>query len=107
MTRRIDPLRIEALKLLGRVLLEKAGLRIEHRDAGLDAGLHIVVEQAVRIAGVVFEHRDAIAVETVQAGLGADPDLALAVQDDARDGLLRQPLFDAQVLEPQAERRRL
>ena len=66
--------------------------------------LYVVVEQAVRVAGIVLEDGDAVTVEAVQAGLRADPDEALAVLDHAGDGLLRQALLDTEVFEAQAER---
>ena len=66
--------------------------------------LHIVVAQAVGVAGIVLEDGDAVAVEAVQAGLRADPDETLAVLDHAGDGFLRQALLDAEVFEAQAER---
>ena len=62
------------------------------------------VEDGVGIAGDGLEYLELPAVEAVEAVLGAEPQEALAVLDDAVHRAERQPLGDGQALEPHLAR---
>ncbi|OFA07223.1 hypothetical protein DUGA2_05550 [Duganella sp. HH101] len=84
---------------------------IEHGDAGgrraypqAAAPVHVqhldkVAGQRGGVGGVVMEAAHMIAIPARQAGLGADPDVAVAVLRQRHADRVRQPLFQAKVLE--------
>jgi hypothetical protein len=55
--------------------------------------------QAARVFRLVLEDAEAVAVVTMQAALGRDPDEALAILQQGVDRVLREPLLAADALE--------
>ena len=68
-------------------------------------GLDVVIDQAAGIGRIVLEGGDTVTVITVQASLGTDPQVALAILQNPGCRLLRQTVFHPQVIEAQTERR--
>ena len=113
-----DAVARQAAGVIGIVLVagEPVGLAVPARQpAALGAdpdisrgvfgqGENRIVGQRGRIVAVAIVGQETVAVVAVQAVLGAHPDEAGAILQDAEHRALREPLFDGQAIESHGRR---